>query len=78
MKQEDIETPIIRAGDFGAISLLERWRITGVLVHETSAASPLIDDMCRLDEWLETDRAFPPLALGMLWVSPWLFGAPYR
>ena len=52
----------MRAGDYKAVHLLERWFATGSLGFQTTAASPLIDDLYGLETWLTQDRMIQPFA----------------
>ena len=65
MEQEEFESPVIRAGDAKAIGLLENWFLKGKLNFETGIASPLIDDISRLDTWLRVPIVIMPFALPM-------------
>lgn len=63
IQQKDLDSMTIHAGDYKAIHLLERWFGTGFLGFETIAASPLIDDIYRLETWLSHDLTLQPFAL---------------
>ena len=65
MAQEEFEPPTIRAGDAKSVGMLENWFLTGRLGFETNVASPLIDDITRLDTWLRAPMVLMPFALPM-------------
>ena len=65
----------LRAGDFKTISAIEKWMSQGTLTITSQLASPLIEDLDRLEEWLEDPlwiRPFEtPTIMGLAETLPW-------
>ena len=63
--QEPLRGITIHAGDYKTIGALDTWYTKGALELKTAAATPIIEEVRRMPEWLEVNVALAPLRLPM-------------